>query len=84
MPYVRIGFILVLYIKSLFSIDSCDFLPSSQYNSFTLSSICFLFIKMVGCHDVVFEDKMSALIAGNEVTRLGGRQEGVPEVADVT
>ena len=44
MPYVQIGFIIVLYIKSLFSIDSCDFLPSSQYNSFTLSSICFLFI----------------------------------------
>ena len=31
-PYVQIGFIIVLYIKSLFSIDSCDFLPSSQYN----------------------------------------------------
>ena len=39
MPYVQIGFIIVLYIKSLFSIDSRDFLPSSQYNSFTLSSI---------------------------------------------
>ena len=44
MLYVQIGFIIVLYIKSLFSVDSCDFLPSSQYNSFTLSSICFLFI----------------------------------------
>ena len=32
--------------QELFSIDSCDFLPSSQYNSFTLSSICFLFITM--------------------------------------
>jgi len=28
MPYVQIGFIIVLYIRSLFSIDSCDFLPS--------------------------------------------------------
>ena len=46
MPYVQIGFITVLYIKSLFSIDSCDFFPSSQYNSFTLSSICFFFITM--------------------------------------
>ena len=25
MPYVQIGFIIVLYIKSLFSTDSCDF-----------------------------------------------------------
>ena len=26
MPYVQIGFIIVLYIRSLFAIDSCDFL----------------------------------------------------------
>ena len=37
MPYVQIGFIIVLCIKSFFSRDSCDFLPSSQYNCFTLS-----------------------------------------------
>jgi len=30
MPYVQIGFIIVLYIRSLFAIESCDFLPSSQ------------------------------------------------------
>ena len=48
MSCVQIGFIIVLYIKSLFSIDSCDFLPSSQYNSFTLSSICFLFCNIMG------------------------------------
>jgi len=46
MPYVQIGFIIVLYIKSLFAIDSCDCLPSSQDNVFTFSSICFLFVTM--------------------------------------
>jgi len=52
-PYVQNGFIIVLIYKtiikpfwSLFSIDSCNFLPSSQYISFTLSSICFLFTTM--------------------------------------
>jgi len=45
-PYVQIGFIIVLYIRSLFAIDSCDFLPSSQDNFFTFSSICFLFVTM--------------------------------------
>ena len=36
MPYVQIGFIIILYIRSLFAMDSCDCLPSSQDTFFLL------------------------------------------------
>ena len=54
MPYVQIGFVIVLYIKSLFSVDSSDFLPRSQYiyNSFTLSLIKRLSENDCDCSDV--------------------------------
>ena len=37
MPYVQIGFIIVLYIKSLFTIYSCDFLPRGTFKFINLA-----------------------------------------------
>jgi hypothetical protein len=42
-PYVRIGLITDLYIKSLLSMDSREFLPSNHSSSLVLMFTCFLF-----------------------------------------
>jgi hypothetical protein len=43
-PYVQIGMIMVLYIRSLFSIARFDFLPSSQFNCLIVMLTCFRFL----------------------------------------
>ena len=42
-PYVQIGLIIVLYIRSLLSVDSREFLPSNHCSSIVLMFICFFF-----------------------------------------
>jgi hypothetical protein len=41
-PYVYMGFRIVLYISNLFCIDNSDFLPRIQYICWNFSPICFL------------------------------------------
>ena len=46
MPYVQMGFRIVLYISNLFSSDSFDFLPMIQYMRWSYNPSCFLLVKM--------------------------------------
>ena len=41
MPYVQMGFRIVLYISNLFSSDSIDFLPMLQYMRWNCNPSCF-------------------------------------------
>jgi hypothetical protein len=50
MPYVHIGFKIVLYTSSLFSIDSCDFLPISHCICLNLISSCILLASVCARH----------------------------------
>ena len=49
MPYVQIGFRIVLYISSLFSSESFYFLPMIQYMRWSYNPSCFLVVKMCFC-----------------------------------
>jgi hypothetical protein len=49
-PYVQIGFRIILYISNLFSIDNSDFLPRIQYICWNFSTRCFLLANMWVCH----------------------------------
>ena len=60
-PYVQIGFIIVLYIKSLFSVDSCDFLPTQNIRT-SLSSICGNL-----CLKILMHHAMTKCKAGNQL-----------------
>ena len=44
MPYVQMGFRIVLYISNLFSSDSFDFLPMIQYMRRSCDPSCFLLV----------------------------------------
>jgi hypothetical protein len=46
MPYVQMGFRIVLYISNLFSSDSFDFLPMIQYMRWSCNQSCFLSVNM--------------------------------------
>ena len=50
MPYVRMGFGIVLYISNLFSSDSFDFLAMTQYRWRSCNPSCFLSVNMCFCH----------------------------------
>ena len=50
MPYVQMGFRIVLYISSLFSSDSFDFRPIIQYMRWSCNPSCLLLVKMCFCH----------------------------------
>ena len=50
MPYVQMGFRIVLYISNLFSNDSFDFLSMNQYMRWSCNPSCFLLVKMCFCH----------------------------------
>jgi hypothetical protein len=54
-PSVQTGFMIVLY-RSTFSRDAGDFLPVTQYKSFTFRSICCLFLAIC-CAHVSLESK---------------------------
>ena len=41
-PYVQMGFRIVLYVSNLFSIDSSDFLPRIQHICWNFSPTVFL------------------------------------------
>ena len=45
MPYVQMGFRIVLYISNLFSSDSFDFLPMIQYMRWSCNPSCFLLVR---------------------------------------
>jgi hypothetical protein len=49
-PYVQIGMIVVLLIRSLFSIARLDFLPSSQFNCLMVMLTCFRFLAICCFH----------------------------------
>jgi hypothetical protein len=57
-PYVQLGLIIVLYKSTLLSSDMMDLCPIIQYMSFTLESICFLFLAIC-CFHVSLESKWS-------------------------
>jgi len=63
MPYVQMGFRIVLYISNLFSNDGFDFLPMNQYMRWELQSKLFSFGKNVflPCQPAV---KVNAYIFG--------------------
>jgi len=50
MPYVQMGFRVVLYISNLFSSDSFDLLPMIQYMRWSCNPSCFLLVNMRFCH----------------------------------
>jgi len=50
LPYVQMGFSIVLYISNLFSSDSFDFLPMIQYMRWSCNPSCFLLVNMCFCH----------------------------------
>jgi len=50
MPYVQMGFRIVLYISNLFSSDSFDFLPIIQYTRWSCNPSCFLLVNICFCH----------------------------------
>jgi len=50
MPYVQMGFRIVLYIGNLFSSDSFDFLPMIQYMRWSCNPSCFLLVNMCFCY----------------------------------
>jgi hypothetical protein len=58
MPYVQIGFRTALYIRSLLSMEMCDFFPRSQYRSLSLCSSCFRFVRMC-CFQVSLLSKVN-------------------------
>jgi len=49
MPYVQMGFRIVLCISNLFSSDSFDFLPMIQYMRWSCNPSCFLLVNMCFC-----------------------------------
>jgi len=49
-PYVHIGFSIVLYSRSLFSSDKSDLLPMIQYIRLNERSSCFLLAWMCVLH----------------------------------
>jgi hypothetical protein len=50
MPYVQMGFRIVLYISNLFSNDSFDLLPMIQYMRWSFNPSWFLLVNMCFCH----------------------------------
>jgi len=50
MPYVQMGFRIVLYISNLFSSDSFDFLPMIQYMRWSCNPSCFISANTCFCH----------------------------------
>ena len=50
MPYVQMGFRIVLCISNLFCSDSFDFRPMIQYMRWSCNPSCFLLVKMCFCH----------------------------------
>jgi len=49
-PYVQMGFRLVLCIRHLFSNDSFDFLPKIQYMRWSCNPSCSVLVNMCLCH----------------------------------
>jgi hypothetical protein len=52
MPYVQTGLRIVLYINSLVSSGSFDFLPMIQYILWNCRPSCFLLVNICFCHSV--------------------------------
>ena len=52
MPYVHMGFRIVLYISNLYPSDSLEFLPMIEYMRWSRNPSCFILVNMCFKHKI--------------------------------